>query len=235
MSNGLSPRLAAVAAKVIQGRPVADVGTDHAKLPAWLVQSGLVPFALAMDVASGPITTAQKATLALVPKIEVRQSDGLDQLADGEADTVTICGMGGGTMTGILSRGLPRLKSVQRVVLQPQSMWADVRSVMLSLGFECTEAQLVSDRSKLYVVEQWDSGQSAIDWTHEDLRWGRLIRQQPDPLYRTWLLKELADVDLGLAKLLRQSREDHPDVGRLRRDRSRIVKECDRLAYSRVR
>jgi len=214
---------------------MADVGTDHAKLPAWLVQAGIVPFALAMDVADGPIKTAQNAVSEMGPRIEVRQSDGLDGLVDGEVDTVTICGMGGGTMKGILSRGLPRLKSVKRVVLQPQSMWSDVRSAMISLGFECTDAQLVSERSKMYVVERWDVGQTAFAWTDADLRWGRLIRQKPDPLYRKWLFKELDDVDLGLSKLLRQGRDSHPDVGLLEHARSRILLECERLAYKRVK
>ena len=43
----LSPRLAAVGRLVPPGLPLVDVGTDHAYLPAALVQMGRIPSAVA--------------------------------------------------------------------------------------------------------------------------------------------------------------------------------------------
>ena len=45
--KNLSPRLEAVASLVRKGRRVADIGTDHAYLPVYLVQSGVTDFAIA--------------------------------------------------------------------------------------------------------------------------------------------------------------------------------------------
>ena len=43
----LTPRLACIAELVPRGARLADVGTDHAYLPAWLLQSGRIDRAIA--------------------------------------------------------------------------------------------------------------------------------------------------------------------------------------------
>ena len=49
----LDARLAAVASLIEEGCPLADIGTDHAYLPCYLIISGRSPFAVAADVAAG--------------------------------------------------------------------------------------------------------------------------------------------------------------------------------------
>ena len=46
----LQPRLALLASLVPQGAVLADVGTDHAYLPAALIQEGTIPAAIAADL-----------------------------------------------------------------------------------------------------------------------------------------------------------------------------------------
>ena len=55
----LSKRLTAVAELVTAGGRTADIGTDHAYVPIWLVQNGRIPSAIAMDVNSGPLERAR--------------------------------------------------------------------------------------------------------------------------------------------------------------------------------
>jgi tRNA (adenine22-N1)-methyltransferase len=229
MPRRLSFRLAAVAAQVLPGRAMADVGTDHAQLPAWLVGTKSVPSAIGLDVAEGPLRVARKAVSAMGGGVEIRRSDGLDSLVSGEVHCVTICGMGGFTMVEILSRGLPRLTGLERVVLQPQGGETAVRTAMLFLGWHCVEAVLVADRTKRYVVESWAPGPSVMPWSEADIRWGRLIRSGPDPLFRNWLAQERADVELGLSRLSDANMGAHPDAAALQKEIDVIRAEEARL------
>ena len=117
----LSKRLKAVADMVGTGSVLADIGTDHAYIPIWLVSRGSVPRAVAMDVNEGPLKRAQENILqnGLEEKIETRLSDGFKALAPGEADTAVIAGMGGGLTVRILKNGMEVVRSLKECILQP--------------------------------------------------------------------------------------------------------------------
>ncbi|MCQ2362737.1 MAG: class I SAM-dependent methyltransferase, partial [Acidaminococcaceae bacterium] len=93
----IDARLQAIAKFVPQGARLADIGTDHAYLPAFLLKEKKIAFAIAADVAAAPCKVA-KTTLAMqgVSAVaQVRQGDGLKVLRPGECDTIVMAGMGG--------------------------------------------------------------------------------------------------------------------------------------------
>ncbi len=110
----ISRRLKAVAALVTGDGTIADIGTDHAYIPIYLIQTGAAAHAIAMDVNPGPLARAQEhiGQYGLSASIETRLSDGLARLRPGEADSVVIAGMGGALMTRILDEGCDRLDGV---------------------------------------------------------------------------------------------------------------------------
>lgn len=102
----LSPRLKTAADMVRKGVVAADIGTDHAYLPSYLVLSGICPRALACDLRKGPLENAAE-TLEhwnIADKISLRLSDGLDELSAGEADDIIMAGMGGILIAKLLER-----------------------------------------------------------------------------------------------------------------------------------
>ena len=60
----LSPRLEMAAALVPAGARLADVGTDHAYLPAALLLAGRIPSAIASDLRRGPLERAKETAAA---------------------------------------------------------------------------------------------------------------------------------------------------------------------------
>ena len=74
----LSERMLHLADMVRQGAVLADVGTDHGYIPIYLVESGRICRAFAMDIKEGPLGRAKEHIRAfgLDDYITVRRSDG---------------------------------------------------------------------------------------------------------------------------------------------------------------
>ena len=75
----LSPRLRAVADLVPVGARLADIGTDHAYLPAALLLEEKIPSAIAADLREGPLSRARltAAEYGLADHISFRLCDGI--------------------------------------------------------------------------------------------------------------------------------------------------------------
>lgn len=150
----LSKRLQATADFVAVRGCVADIGTDHGYLPIYLVESGRCKRAIAMDVRDGPLKRASAHIQAanLEDFIQVRLSDGLRQLQEGEADSIVISGMGGLTLIRILTDRLSLLSSIQEFVLAPQSDIAKVRAFLRQHKLYIDRETLVYEDRKFYPI-----------------------------------------------------------------------------------
>ena len=125
----LSPRLRMVAGLVPPGSRLADIGTDHAYLPAALIQEGTIPAAIAADLRQGPLNRA-KATVrecGLTGRVTFRLCSGLEGVRPDEVDAVAIAGMGGETIADILAAAPWTRERDVPLVLQPMSSMDDLR------------------------------------------------------------------------------------------------------------
>lgn len=148
----ISKRLEAVAGMVTPGLTLADVGTDHAYIPIYLVENQTVPHAVAMDIGRSPLARAQEHIRAhgLEAQIETRLSDGLEALTPGEVQSIVIAGMGGPLAVRILTMGAALAAACREVILQPQSDLRLVRSYLGSAGYRIVQEELVCEEGKFY-------------------------------------------------------------------------------------
>ena len=125
----LSERMLMAARMVRSGKAVADIGTDHAYLPAYLILRGISPKALACDVRKGPLENAKNTveSYGIEDKITLRLSDGFDEIEPFEADDFIMCGMGGTLMEQLVSRTHWLKDKRKRIIVQPQSHAEDIR------------------------------------------------------------------------------------------------------------
>ena len=150
----LSPRLKAAADFVRCGKKIADIGTDHAHLPIYLVENGICPCAVASDVRPGPIANAKENVeqAGFEDKISLRLASGLDKVNPDEADDVIIAGMGGILIAELVEKA-PWLKSTEKhLVLQPQSHAEILRSFLTSNGYYIDKEEICEDAGRLYCV-----------------------------------------------------------------------------------
>lgn len=147
-------RLQLVASLVPQGARMADVGSDHAYLPVYLMQKGKIASALATDVNEGPIRRAESniAKAGYAGKIGTRKCDGLDGIEDFAPDTVTICGMGGELIASILSQSRYVLSAKPLLILQPMTQVAFLRNYLTKNGYEILSEHLCPEAHRLYQI-----------------------------------------------------------------------------------
>ena len=148
----LSERMLMAAKMVRKGNTVADIGTDHAYLPAYLILNGISPKALACDVRKGPLENARKTvdSYGIEDKITLRLSDGFDEIEPFEAQDFIMCGMGGTLMEQLVSRAYWLKDSSKRIIVQPQSHAEDIRRFFVENGFEILFEDACIDGGKLY-------------------------------------------------------------------------------------
>ena len=116
-AQNLSKRLAAVAAQVPKGSRLADIGSDHAYLPAHLLMAQQIDFAVAGEVVEGPFENMLKEVehRGLADHLLPRLANGLDAIRkEDRIDTIAIAGMGGTLITKILDAGQEKLEGVKR-------------------------------------------------------------------------------------------------------------------------
>lgn len=148
----ISERLKTAAGLIGEGKRLADVGTDHGYVPIYLLAQGRIPCAIAMDINRGPIQRAQEhiRQYGMEAYIQTRLSDGVAALREGEVDTILIAGMGGGLVMHILESGSSVCKSVDELVLQPQSELARVRKFLAENGYVIEAEEMVKEDGKYY-------------------------------------------------------------------------------------
>lgn len=148
----LSARMKALTALVTPGRIVCDIGCDHGFVSIYLVQQGIAEKVYAMDVRSGPLAQAQAhiETYGLQQSIVTRRSDGLQNLALGEAECMICAGMGGPLMIKILQEGREKTLAMKELILQPQSEIRQFRRYLRLNGYHIIEEDMIYEDGKYY-------------------------------------------------------------------------------------
>lgn len=150
----LNNRLSLCAEMVRKESRIADVGTDHAYLPVWLVRAGFATFALACDIKAEPLMQGELTIKKYHAEdlVKTRLCDGLNAVDPDEVDDVIIAGMGGETIVHILSEAPWLRDGTKKLILQPMSKHELVIEYLCENGFELTEHKCTVADGKIYTA-----------------------------------------------------------------------------------
>lgn len=156
----LDPRLSMIARLVGNCSRYADIGCDHGRLGAFLLQSGQCKRAVLTDISEPSLNKAKRllGDLGLMDRAVFRVGDGTLAL-DGPAEAVVIAGMGGATIADILREGRERLGNA-RLVLQPNVAAPELRGALCEFGYAITDERIALDGRRCYVILQAEPGKA---------------------------------------------------------------------------
>lgn len=170
MKIKLDKRLFAVASFVRTGATLADVGTDHAYIPIYLIQNDIINFAVASDINEGPLLAAKKNIIeyGIEDKITLILCNGLTKVMQYRPTDIVIAGMGGELICKILSENMGEILSDNkiRLILQPMTHQAEVRRFLYENGFKITDEKIVPDSRHIYQIictERTEKGETISD------------------------------------------------------------------------
>jgi tRNA (adenine22-N1)-methyltransferase len=161
----LSIRLDKIASMVDVCESMADIGTDHAYIPIYLIKAGVCRRAIASDINKGPVDKAVKNIKleGLQDKIECRLGGGLSTVKQGEIQTAVIAGMGGNLIRDIIEADIEVFKELHSCVLQPVQNPEVLREYIYKQGYTIIDEELCVEEDKFYEIIKVKFGSSVKD------------------------------------------------------------------------
>lgn len=150
----LGIRLKKIASMVDVCDKVADIGTDHAYIPIYLIKNEVCTRAVASDINKGPVEKAKKNVELenLQRKIDCRLGGGFSTIAPKEVQAAVIAGMGGNLIRDIIEDGMEVFKNLDSCILQPVQNPEVLRAYIYERGFEILEEELCFEEGKYYEI-----------------------------------------------------------------------------------
>lgn len=177
----LDARLSAIAELVGRCDVYADIGCDHGRLGAFLLQNGWVGQALLMDISDPSLDKARALIqlLGLKDRTRFLVGDGAQPL-DCTVDCAVIAGMGGTTVAGIVERGREKFGDA-RLILQANVANPELRERLVRAGYRIEKELVIKDGRRYYIIMEAVPG--LAEYTQKELIVGPvLLRERPNAL-----------------------------------------------------
>lgn len=182
-------RLKKIASMINNCESVADIGTDHAYLPIYLVKNNICKKAIASDINKGPIKKAQTNINieGLNSKIECRLGGGFSTIKKGEVDVSIIAGMGGNLIRDIILDDEEIFKKLNYAVVQPVQNPEVFREFVYKRGYEILDEDLCFDENKYYQILKIKYSNKPYDLKDDFYDIGQKLIEKKHPLLKDYI------------------------------------------------
>ena len=194
----------------------ADIGTDHAHLPAALLQRGRCQHMILTDISESALNNARNEMirLRLTDRVSLRQGDGLSPVTE-KCEMISIMGMGGRTIRDILISGRKNLQSAS-LILSAHTDWHLIREAIRQIGYHIDREEPCFAAGRYYLVIRARSG--AVSMTDREIRLGGPLFRSESPVLKPFLERRVQVMQDHLRGLLSASITDKPEIQLLRDD-----------------
>lgn len=179
----LSIRLKTIADMIERCDKIADIGTDHAYIPIYLIKNKVCTEAIASDINKGPVEKAKKnvAIENLKDKIECRHGGGFTTIDPKEVQVAVIAGMGGNLIRDIIEESKDVFKSLDYCILQPVQNPEILREYVYIMGYKILDEELCYEEGKFYEIikVKYDNNPICIDPIYYEISKKLLDKKHP--------------------------------------------------------
>ena len=148
----------------------ADIGTDHAHLPAALLQRGRCRHMILTDLSESALRNARDEMIRfrLTDRVTLRAGNGLEPL-DEACGMISVTGMGGRTIRDILLEGKEKLQGAS-LVLSAHTDLPLIREAVQEIGYHLDREEPCFCAGRFYLVLRARPG--AREMTPREIRLG---------------------------------------------------------------
>ncbi len=194
----------------------ADIGADHGRLSCYLLAKGICQRMCVADLSAASLEKARNLLRlhGLEDRADIKAGDGLSVLRQ-PAQAVAILGMGGHTLSGILTNGKDKLQSAA-LILSAHTDLALLRRTVMEIGYRIEEEHIAFAAGRYYVVLRAAPG--STEYTERQLFLGPRLMETNVDHYPEYIHARLA------AALIKRG-------GNARREQDWLKEEEERVCH----
>ena len=188
----------------------ADIGTDHAHLPAALLQRGRCQHMILTDISESALDNArmEMIRLRLTGRVSLRLGDGLAPVTEA-CGMISVMGMGGRTIRDILLSGRSRLQGAS-LLLSAHTDWHLIRAAVRDIGYRLDREEPCFAAGRYYLVLRARPGEASL--TDREIRLGGPLFSSASPVLVPFLRRRR---EVLLESIRGLSSASEPDTARL--------------------
>lgn len=194
----------------------ADIGTDHAHLPAALLQRGRCQHMILTDLSESALRNARNELIRfrLLDRVTLRAGDGLTPLEE-RCGMISVTGMGGHTIREILLSGKQKLLGAT-LVLSAHTDLPLIREAVNIIGYHLDREEPCFCAGRYYLVMRARPGLRSV--TPREIRLGGPLFDSGSDQLIPWIKRRREVLEGSLHGLLSAEKTDVTLITRVRED-----------------
>ena len=194
----------------------ADIGTDHAHLPAALLQRGRCQHMILTDLSESALKNARETVIRcrLSDRTDLRAGDGLQPLEEA-CGMISITGMGGRTVHDILLEGAGKLRGAS-LVLSAHTDLPLIRKAVCRIGYHLDREEPCFCAGRYYLVLRARPG--ACPLTPRELRLGGPLFESQSSQLIPYLIRRREVLQDKLRGLVSADKPEESLIAQVRED-----------------
>ena len=190
-----------IASCVNKGDFVADIGTDHAYIPIYLVENGISKRILASDINQGPVDNAIKsvANYRFESQIKVIKAPGLKGI-ENPVDSIIVAGMGGLLIADILNEDLMLVRQSKKLILQPMTKSIELRKYLYDHHFKIIEEKIAIEGHKFYEIIVAENGET-FEYEPFECEISKALRKNKDANTKIFVNDKIEKLNMLLKRI----------------------------------